>query len=626
MTNLVGGCALLCGMLAVLCGVCAAPAATYYVDFDGGTDNNDGLSAQAAFKHCPGDPAAGDRAKATALRPGDVVIFKGGVVYRGNVKVAWSGAKDKPIIFDGNTKGAFGGGQAIVDGSEVLTGWQRCQSAEDCGGNPNWRHILYTYAPADATLLSANLYDGKQMLWIAQDPDPADPHYMDRAADYRHIAPGSATATTLIDANCFTQAEPNTWDGAYAAIWAQPNYTYFKKVTAYSPAEHKITHEKLPAPHYPNRGRYAMMNHVRLLDKPGEFVFSPERDANGRPKLYLWPRGEAARRRPAITISRRSTAFDINGHSHITVRGFAMQKFISRQPNRGAGVSNDVGKPEGIVVADNVIRYCNKDSSWKHAGINLTGVRGARVENNRVHDNRRIGGIYFLGGTTESVIRGNAIRKCGYVGIWLIGAPKCRILKNTVDDNRGTHSNAITVYNGSDDVLVCGNVVHNSQVAFASEKVQDVTIAYNVFQDSGGYVVCNWFEGKRLRFFNNVILGGEGKALMLARRGTVECVVKNNILGGILINEPADVSHNLYVSHYQGLDVLRKKLKPGEIIETDLGKVFVDVSSRDYRLKPGSPAIDAGTDVGLKEDLAGTKAPQGKAPDIGAYEHVGKKE
>jgi hypothetical protein len=31
-------------------------------------------------------------------------------------------------------------------------------------------------------------------------------------------------------------------------------------------------------------------------------------------------------------------------------------------------------------------------------------------------------------------------------------------------------------------------------------------------------------------------------------------------------------------------------------------------------------AIDAGMGVGLKEDLAGTKVPQGKAPDIGAYE------
>ena len=33
-----------------------------------------------------------------------------------------------------------------------------------------------------------------------------------------------------------------------------------------------------------------------------------------------------------------------------------------------------------------------------------------------------------------------------------------------------------------------------------------------------------------------------------------------------------------------------------------------------------SPAIDAGVDVGLEKDIAGTIVPQGKAPDIGAYE------
>jgi hypothetical protein len=44
------------------------------------------------------------------------------------------------------------------------------------------------------------------------------------------------------------------------------------------------------------------------------------------------------------------------------------------------------------------------------------------------------------------------------------------------------------------------------------------------------------------------------------------------------------------------------------------------VSTSDFRLQRSSPAIDAGVDVGLTEDLAGTHVPQGLAPDIGAYE------
>lgn len=47
---------------------------------------------------------------------------------------------------------------------------------------------------------------------------------------------------------------------------------------------------------------------------------------------------------------------------------------------------------------------------------------------------------------------------------------------------------------------------------------------------------------------------------------------------------------------------------------------FVDPDKGDFRLKPGSPGIDMGVDVGLKTDLEGTPRPQGKAPDIGAFE------
>ena len=47
---------------------------------------------------------------------------------------------------------------------------------------------------------------------------------------------------------------------------------------------------------------------------------------------------------------------------------------------------------------------------------------------------------------------------------------------------------------------------------------------------------------------------------------------------------------------------------------------FVSVSGRNYRLQPGSPAIDAGASVGLLTDLDGTTRPIGSAIDIGPFE------
>ncbi|MGQ9729763.1 MAG: choice-of-anchor Q domain-containing protein [Candidatus Zipacnadales bacterium] len=47
---------------------------------------------------------------------------------------------------------------------------------------------------------------------------------------------------------------------------------------------------------------------------------------------------------------------------------------------------------------------------------------------------------------------------------------------------------------------------------------------------------------------------------------------------------------------------------------------FVDLANYDFHLGADSPCIDAGSDEGLALDFDGISIPQGKAPDIGAYE------
>jgi hypothetical protein len=41
----------------------------------------------------------------------------------------------------------------------------------------------------------------------------------------------------------------------------------------------------------------------------------------------------------------------------------------------------------------------------------------------------------------------------------------------------------------------------------------------------------------------------------------------------------------------------------------------------DYHLQAGSPAINAGLNLGYPLDFDGKAVPQGTAPDIGAYEY-----
>jgi len=70
------------------------------------------------------------------------------------------------------------------------------------------------------------------------------------------------------------------------------------------------------------------------------------------------------------------------------------------------------------------------------------------------------------------------------------------------------------------------------------------------------------------------------------------------------------------LSEWQSLSRPGFTFDPHSIVADPL---FVDA---DFHLKPGSPAIDMGFDVGIAKDFANTPIPQGTRPDIGAYEYV----
>ncbi len=591
----------------------AAGATTYYVDYEGGSDLNSGTSPEAALQRCPGDPQAQGEAASAVLDPGDIVIFKGGVTYRGSIICSAQGTAREPIIYDGNTEGGFGNGRAIVDGSELVGGWKRCESPDDCGGNPNYRSIFYGYVGDIDNPFALNMYDGGDMIWPAQSPNQEDPFYLDNYQDYRIIPDEGATQSTITDPGFFTQKDPHYWDGAYIAILARPMYVYFQRVTGYDPDTGTIRYEALETEHYvethPGLGCYMMLNSLNILDRSGEYVLSDETDAAGRRKLYFWPRTDSEAASKKISLSRRITAFDVNGRNNLTIRGFLVQKYISKQPHRGAGISNDSEAVSGLVIRDNEIRYCNKDSSWKHAGINLAYATDTLVEGNRIYENRRCGGIYLLGGCRDVLVRDNVIRRDGYQGIWVMGAEDCRVIGNKVIDNEATHSNGISTYSRARNILVFGNMVVNSNAPFTSNTAFDITVAYNIFLDG---TVADWGNCRRLSFFNNLMLGG-----VMINRNSTEVVLRNCIYASPTLGDPVQVDHCIQAQGRRGS--ARGSTKNATV---RLSELFVDAEAHDFRPQPGSPAIDAGVEVGFDRDYAGNRVPQGEAPDIGAIEYT----
>ena len=119
-----------------------------------------GTARETAWQHAPGDSAAEGKAAEAKLEPGDIVKFKGNVIYRGSIAIGTSGAAGKPIVYDGNADGDWGEGKAIIEGSLPLTNLQRCRNAQEAEGNPNYRHIYWTTVPKGANWKAINVCQG----------------------------------------------------------------------------------------------------------------------------------------------------------------------------------------------------------------------------------------------------------------------------------------------------------------------------------------------------------------------------------------------------------------------------------------------------------------------------------
>ena len=200
---------------------------------------------------------------------------------------------------------------------------------------------------------------------------------------------------------------------------------------------------------------------------------------------------------------------------------------------------------------------------------------------------------------------------------------------NVLEDNRGTgvwidaptrgqiHANLVRASVGEqlDPALGPGTGSIGMVLGYHAEP----TLANNVIV---GYPWTNLFIGGGRVTVEHHTLVHEPDA-DTARRAievqNAELVLRNSILAhGELVPygegvSPMDIGHTLWFDPGSGSHPL-----PGT------GNLNADplfVSSEDLRLQPGSPARNAGTDVGVRSDILGTSRPQAGGFDLGAYEH-----
>ncbi len=316
--------------------------------------------------------------------------------------------------------------------------------------------------------------------------------------------------------------------------------------------------------------------------------------------------------------------------------------------------------------------------------IKNPGVKGAiaikidadwiEVENFFISDSYQAG-IYINKGADHNVVRNNEITRSGMgisihgkynlvsenyahdltmvvnnpggdndygaVGIWLFSS------NNEVCYNRlinckapsmdyGFDGGVVEFYGDVDSCYVHHNLGENCEGAFEiggrGDTLSHNRVSYNVYINNGfagGFHVGGkfgvYFEDMRVE--NNIFIDTGSKDYAIGFwNGTpkkTDFTYRNNIF---YFPNYQRISNQSEFAHEYNIYFLGGKTDIGITLESSekiCDPMFVDLSKNDFRLKPGSPAIDAGLNLNYRFDFIGNSVPFGNAPDIGAFEYIG---
>ncbi|MFN7176828.1 MAG: hypothetical protein ACK4MX_08050 [Thermaurantiacus sp.] len=335
---------------AVLLSVVASTAdagRSYYVDFERGSDRATGLSPEAAWKRAPGDTRAEGVPASTRLQPGDRVLFRGGVTYRGTIVTRVSGTASAPIIFDGS---GWGAAPAVFEGADPLLNVRPCRSQRDCLGAPHWRSLVRARLPEGARWTDW-IFDGDTALVPAQWPSPPTQALAHRPEGF-HELPAEHTASLRLGLVPVSLPPGLEAGEPVLAMHVRPGQVGYSGPVMISPDGIHFSpyrwHHWGFAP-FDGANRVALMNLPSMVDRPGTFAISSQRRI-----AIAWPLSD----RPDLRLGTGRQGFHLMSGGYITVTGFRFMNYAG-----GDTLSRHAATPivqlsplPGITLANNQMR------------------------------------------------------------------------------------------------------------------------------------------------------------------------------------------------------------------------------------------------------------------------------
>ncbi len=230
-----------------------------------------------------------------------------------------------------------------------------------------------------------------------------------------------------------------------------------------------------------------------------------------------------------------------------------------------------------------------------HEAITISQTRNFNIEGNHVYQNLKEG-IDAKDGSTQGNIQNNIVEQVSAVGIYLNHATQIKVFRNNIH-----HCGFSGIQ------LAVGDYAMEALITAKNDLFQNI-IWKNGFNGIQFWQEKSGILGKN-RIYNNVIYANKHSGVLLD--ATQDNIIVNNI---IMLNrhhgvrgdsmERNTLSHNLfYRNRYGGAIGNHAVVNDPQFIAPDQGN---------FQLKPTSPAVDRGKDMGLPY--------KGKALDLGAWE------
>jgi hypothetical protein len=304
----------------------------FYIDYDQGSDDADGSKAKP-WKHHPWDPAASGKAKAGASAA--TYVFKRGVIYRGELR-GGEGTEAEPMRLTSDP--AWGQGEAVIAGSELVTGWKQ---GADRGDIPDAAKVWWAdvdFLPRSVWMRDGDAIERVELArtpnWKVSDPDNVKsewwafqmPNWWENGCTKWKINHGGHRAYDGVDAAHLT-GKADDYVGAtvhveYGWMMGTPFPT---KVEGFDAQNKGIIFQGIwlgDSENVVGGCHYYLEDKPNFLDSDGEFWL--ERKGGGG-RLYLRLPGGKDPNTVKIEAAKRVSMLESSGLAHIDVSGLTFR-------------------------------------------------------------------------------------------------------------------------------------------------------------------------------------------------------------------------------------------------------------------------------------------------------------